>query len=107
MARSSDASASAAAAVDIMSGFPRAPVLRHPWPPSDAIGGAGAVALPAVCRMLMSGLPDAKEAKGGGKPRSKPRQQQAKPRKAAAAAVEEEDEMAEAEGRQPGCRFAF
>ena len=29
----------------------------------------------------MSGLPDAKEAKGGGKPRSKPRQQPAKPRK--------------------------
>ena len=55
--------------------------------------------------MLMSGLPDAKEAKGGGKPRSKPRQQPAKPRKAAAAAAaaaaqEEDDEMAEAEGRQ-------
>ena len=54
----------------------------------------------------MSGLPDAKEAKGGGKPRSKPRQQPAKPRKAAAAAAaaaeeeEEDDEMAEAEGRQ-------
>lgn len=48
----------------------------------------------------MSGLPDAKEAKAGGKPRSKPRQQQqAKPRKAAAAA-EEDDEMAEAEGGQ-------
>ena len=51
--------------------------------------------------MLMAGLPDAKEAKGGGKPRSKPRQQQAKPRKAAAAAAEEDDEMAEAEGGQP------